>query len=200
MEIEELEVLAGEMRSWAERLAENTPGKYPDRLQMKAFLTECGFDLEKVKKYEGSMKKWTAGGMSEAIIAILGEKKWEEIKAWNEEYIKDYEGRTGHTLPSIPVYGKGTKEVVGRSKQSSMKHFLGVIVRWGALNAEEDPNFTEDKLREETDVRIANGLLRLQGADREDLLPLTRPDTEEVYHPSLPLDYPIALIDKLLQK
>lgn len=203
MESKELEMLSDLMRDWADRLGENETPKLPDKIQMRSFLEECGANLEGVRGYEESMKKWTDKGMSEAIIAIWGKDRWDSIKKWNEGgFIKDYEELTGHTLPSINVYKKGTKkkEIVGRSKQGSMKHILGLMTRWSALSSEEDSEFTESRFTEEMTVRITNGLLRLQGSSKEDLVPLQRPDTGEIYHPSLSPDYPRALVDKLLEK
>lgn len=200
METEKLIVLISEMKGWAENIAENYPSKYVDKMQMGQFLSECGADLNKVVVHKDSMKSWTDKGMSDAIKAIWG-KKWDDIKKWNEGYINEYEEKTGHKLPSIAV-GKKPKgeDNRPRSKQSSMKHVLGLMTRWAALSQEEDPNFTEERFREEIKVRVSNGLLRMQGVNsKEELVPLERPDTKEIHHPSLPPDYVTALVDYLLQ-
>ena len=199
MENDEVEILVSEMINWGKRLSENQITKYPDKLQMRGFLTECGADLKAVEGHEKSMKKWTDAGMAEAMETIWGEK-WDDIKNWNEEFIKNFEEKTGRILPSISVYKKGEKEVVRRSKKSSMKHVLGVITRWAAFDTSEDPEFDEKRYFDEINVRITNGLLKSQGASVEDLMSISRPDTGEKYHPSLPPEYPLALIDKLLKE
>lgn len=199
METEKLMSLISEMKSWGENVAENSPSKYPDKMQMATFLTECGANLEAVSSHKESMKSWTDKGMSDAMKAIWS-NKWEDIKKWNEDYIAQYESTTEHKLPSIAIGKKREGVERPRSKQSSMKHMLGIMTRWASLNSEEDSIFTEERFREEIEVRISNGLLRLQGVNsKEELSEIERPDTKEIYHPSLPPDYPLALIDYLLQ-
>lgn len=199
METEQLMGLISEMKTWGENVAENSTSKYLDKIQTAAFLSECGANLEAISSHNESMKSWTDKGMSDAMKAIWG-KKWEDIKKWNEDYIKEYEETTGHKLPSIAVGKKQEGVERPRSKQSSMKHVLGMMTRWASLNSQEDPDFTEERFREEIEVRVSNGLLRLQGVNsKEDLISLERPDTKEIYHPSLPPDYPLALIDYMLR-
>ena len=198
MEKIERDQLIIQIKDWGKHLSEHHLPKYPDRHQMAEFVLMCGGNLEAVKGHEKSMKKWTVAGMAEAMEAVWSEK-WEEVQNWNEDWIKDYEDKTGRTLPHINIYKKGSKrQVVARvTKQSPMKHFLGLITRWAAFNDEQDPEFNEKRFFDEINVRVSNGLLRQQGAERI-TGSIQRPDTSEIYHPSLPPEYPLALIEHLI--
>jgi hypothetical protein len=80
-----------------------------------------------------------------------------------------------------------------------MKHFLGLMTRWAVFKGEEDPGFDSKRFSDEVVVRVLNGLSREQGiTDLNELSSLTRPDTQEVFHPSIPPGYPKALIEYLI--
>lgn len=198
MEKNEQDQLIIQIKDWGKRLSEHQLPKYPDRQQVAEFVEMCGGNLEAIKGHEKSMQKWTVAGMAEAMEAVWT-GKWEEVQSWNEDWIKDYETRTGRTLPHINVYKKGTREVARITKQAPMKHFLGLITRWAAFNDEQDPEFNEKRFFDEINVRVLNGFLRQEGATTSGLTgSIERPDTGEIYHPSLPPEYPLALIDHLI--
>lgn len=187
------------IRRWSHDLDRIGPKDYPSRSEMKKFLEFCGANFDAVKGHEESLKKWTVARMTEAMEAVWGKERWQIIQNWNEEFIKNYETRTGQTLPHIKVYKKGTdrKEIVKVTKQASMKHFLGLMTRWAGFIGEDDTEFTRERLFEEVTVRITNRLLRERGI-KTNLSSIGRPDNEEIHHPSLPPEYPQALIDFMI--
>jgi hypothetical protein len=193
-------VINSEVAAWVERLEEPPFIRDPDRQMMAEFLILSGANLDAVKGHEGSMRKWTNEGMVPAVEAVWG-SQWQKIQEFNEEFIADYEKRTGRTLPHINIYKKGThkQEVARITKQSSMKHFLGLMTRWAVFKKEEDPEFDSKRFSDEVVVRVLNGLSREQGiTDLNELSSLIRPDTKEEYQPSIPPSYPKALINYLI--
>lgn len=172
----------------------------PGREATKEFLKSCGADFENLVGHEDSLKKWTVKGMSSAMEAVWG-SRWEDFKNWNDEFIAKYEKETGKTLPSIAVYKRidGKRQEVGRSKQSGMKHVFCVLTRWAAFTEQEDPNYSRDLFLKDLVVRVDNGILRSKGGEYE-LGSVIRPDTGEVYHPSVPPGYISAMMDFLTSK
>jgi len=170
------------VKSWIAAFSETGQLGEMDRDLLRAVLEAHGAKFSEITpEVQASLQKYSNKGRAEAMRHIWGER-FDEYKIWTNEWVADYEERTGQTLPALTKSGR---------KNSGMIQFLGEITAYAA----GELSYEHLKLRLET--RLYNGLAWAEGR-REERKLISKPGTEKLFRPSsIPPGFPTDAWEKI---
>jgi len=127
------------LTAWVDKITSEGKVEEIDPDLLRSVLEEFGANFESKPELE-SLSKYSNLGKRPGLDAVWGSTRIEEYRHWVEQYVLDYEQKTGRPLPVL----EGT-----RVKTSGMKQFFGELTALaaGKMHFEKYKRLTEDRAR-----------------------------------------------------